>query len=385
MFLSTLTYFVAAFAMCAAANWTGLIPWRAAASAHWTERARLLWPARTTAASGVFLVPGILVLAQGVLLPEGAEGWIVDGIAAMVGAILAVYFFDREVYPALGFRKWWHQFLISLGFQFGVVAPFVAASLLMPATFGVGTLLVAAGYLIAHFVIQWGFLLRYLRWVKYLRPAEPRLQEVVDATAARLGIRVRATWQMSSSQANAFAMTATGELLFTDRLLEICNDDEIDAICAHELGHLSESKAALAGRLLTSLTAFPLIFILPFLYRFQMLGAVMLLAATLSILAFGRWLSQQLERHADTVASTDQVNEGIYAMALEKLYRENQIPAVNTSNNATHPHLYDRMQAAGITPGYPRPEKPWKFTFVGWFYVTSFALLAAHSIANVWF
>ncbi|MHB9005628.1 MAG: hypothetical protein ACYDC1_01715, partial [Limisphaerales bacterium] len=33
----------------ALANWLALIPWRRSVGAPWTERARLLWPARTGA------------------------------------------------------------------------------------------------------------------------------------------------------------------------------------------------------------------------------------------------------------------------------------------------------------------------------------------------
>jgi len=65
-------------------------------------------------------------------------------------------------------------------------------------------------------------------------------------------------------------------------------------------------------------------------------------------------------------------DESVYAPALEKLYRENQLPAVNINDRQTHPHLYDRMLAAGITPNYPRPGRPKKMTWVGTVYACAF-------------
>jgi hypothetical protein len=75
------------------------------------------------------------------------------------------------------------------------------------------------------------------------------------------------------------------------------------------------------------------------------------------------------------LAFKEEMNAGIYACALEKLYRENQSPAVNASKRATHPHLYDRMIAAGITPDFPRPARPKRLTIIGWILVIAFAVL----------
>lgn len=48
---------------------------------------------------------------------------------------------------------------------------------------------------------------------------------------------------------------------------------------------------------------------------------------------------------------------GTYARALEKLYEANLMPVVGPAKEV-HPHLYDRMIAAGVTPDYPRPTPP---------------------------
>jgi len=383
MFVSALVHLLAAGLMYAGANWTGLIPWRRAVSAHWAERARLLWPARFTASLNIFLLPPILGLMHLVLSPGTSQWWISDGIAAFLGAALAGYYFDREIFPQLNFGNWWRQAIAIWGFQFAVWVPLIAACLLMPESGGVQILLVVGAYLTLHVALQCGLLLKYLRWANYMTSAGPRLQRIVGPIAVRLGVNVRATWQLRGPLANAFASPLTRELAVSDRLLEICNDDEVAAICAHELAHITESKAVLAGRLLSSLRFFPLIFVFPAMASWNFGGLALLLFATSLLDRFARALSQRMERRADAVASTEQTDEGVFARALEKVYRESQIPAVNVGNNESHPHLYDRMVSAGITPDYLRPMKPRRLTLAGWFYSALLTVLTVIAVARV--
>jgi hypothetical protein len=46
-----------------------------------------------------------------------------------------------------------------------------------------------------------------------------------------------------------------------------------------------------------------------------------------------------------------------YARALERIYEVNLTPAV-LGGRPMHPHLYDRLLAAGVQPSYPRPAPP---------------------------
>jgi len=380
--LTAFLHFVAACLMAALANWAGLIAWRRAAGALWTERARLLWPVRFTAGINVFLIPVILNQAHWFLSPETAHWWISDGIASFLGALLGCYPLDREIFPQLNFKNWWHQVIAGWGIRFGIWVALIAACVLMPENFGSKMLLVAGSYLVLHFAIQWGLFLKYLRWVKFLKPAEDRLQQIVNVTAMRMNVTVRATWQLAGPLANAFALPTTHELVFSNRLLEICTDEEISAICAHELAHLQESKAVLAGRLIGSLMFFPLIFITPSIHQFGTIGIFLPYLGMFIIAKSNKWLSHHMEKRADQIALTEQTNEGIYASALEKLYRESQIPAVNVNNRQTHPHLYDRMLAAGITPDYPRPTKPRRLTLFGWLYAILLGAVFAFAVSR---
>jgi hypothetical protein len=73
--------------------------------------------------------------------------------------------------------------------------------------------------------------------------------------------------------------------------------------------------------------------------------------------------SKTWEARADAHVHEHVEDPTVYARALEKLHEDNLAPAV-THREGTHPHLYDRMLAAGLQPGYPRPQptrsfQPW--------------------------
>jgi Zn-dependent protease with chaperone function len=380
--IQLLAYFVCAAFLSFLANWFGLIPWRNSASAHWTERARLLWPVRFTAGLNVFLLPPILNLIQEIFFPNVPHWWIADLIAGFFGAVLGCFPCDREIFPLLDFHNWWHQAVASWGIRFGIWGLLLLGCFLMPENVSWKMLAVTAGYLLIHFAFQWGLILKYLRLVNFLTPAGNRLLEIVNLTATRMGVSVRATWELDGFMALAFAFPTTNELVFSRRLMEICSDEEISSICAHELAHLKESKSVLAGRLIGSLSIFPLIFISPSIHQFGMTGIFLPYVGLFSIAKFSRWLSQRMEKRADQLALNEQTQEGVYAGALEKIYCENKIPAVNVNDKQTHPHLYDRMVAAGITPDYPRPTRPSRLTVIGWVYAFSigilFMLLVSH-------
>jgi Zn-dependent protease with chaperone function len=383
--LSAVIHFAAAFLLMALANWAGLIPWKRAANAHWTERARLLWPVRFTAGISVFVLPFILNQVHWYLFPYNSSNWIWDCLAGFFGAMLGCFPLDRQIYSQLDFRNWRRQVVAWWGVRFGIWVVLMAACLLMPQEFGWQMLLVVAGFLLVHCLLNWGLFLKYLRLVKFLKPASQRLQQIVDATTAKMGnVQVRAAWQLGGSMATAFAFPVTRELVFSEKTLEICSDEEIAAICAHEVAHLKESKFILSARLLGSLCVFPLIFINPAVHWFGSIGVFLPFLLMLPMLRFVKWLSQRMEKRADELALKEQINEGVYARALEKLYRENLSPAVNVNNRQTHPHLYDRMIAAGITPDFPRPARPKRLTLIGWAFIFAFGLFIALTFAYDW-
>jgi Zn-dependent protease with chaperone function len=160
---------------------------------------------------------------------------------------------------------------------------------------------------------------------------------------------------MRSPSAQAFALPGTRKLLFTERLLELLSDDEVATICAHELAHLTESKAARCSRSIQILTFLPWIYFNPLIHAFGLFVFFGLLFITIGVPRIYRKISWNLESRADKLAKANEGDAGTYARALAKLYAENLTPAVTAKSQATHPHLYDRLLAAGVTPDFPRP------------------------------
>jgi Zn-dependent protease with chaperone function len=236
LFLSLVLQFSAAWLMARFANWAGLIRWRRAVAAHWTERARLLFPVRVTAILNMFLIPGIMI--HFVLFPEVARWWVAGAVASFLGAVLGCYYLDHEMFPQLNFAEWLLHVIVAWGIRFFVFVPAIAAGLLMPIDVGPTALLITTAYLAVHFANQGGLLIRCLCLIRVLKSPSVRLKVIVTDVAARANILVRATWQFDGVMANAFAFPVTRELAFSDRLLNICNDEEISAVCAHEMAHL---------------------------------------------------------------------------------------------------------------------------------------------------
>ena len=96
-----------------------------------------------------------------------------------------------------------------------------------------------------------------------------------------------------------------------------------------------------------------------------------------------RRLGRRMEIRADAVALEHQGEAGIYARALGRLYEQNQMPAVMPERRQVHPHLYDRLLAAGVTPDYPRPAAPDSISWNGVMVSVWFGILLVFSIPDL--
>ncbi|EEF62229.1 peptidase M48 Ste24p [Pedosphaera parvula Ellin514] len=357
--------FLGAFALAFATNWLSLIPWRRTGSAHWTERARLLWPARVSATSNTLVIPAVLYLTLKLCYPQAAGAWFLLVVAALLGAILGTLSMNREIFAGYDSRRLLQHLAAFWVLHLGIWLFFLGGVALMPEEFGWVTLPIIIIILAFHFFWQYGLNLKFLRLVKLLKPATPRLVQIVQQTSSKMRVQVKEVWMLEGPMAQAYAFPTTNVLLFSNRLLELCDDAEVSSICAHELGHLTESKTTLAGRLLGSLAIFPWLLIKPAMNYLGFFGLVLIAVLMFVVLRFSRSLSLRMEKRADQIAKENELDDGAYAQALEKVYRENLLPAVNPTNKQTHPHLYDRLLAAGVTPDYPRPKAPAKQTRMG--------------------
>ena len=174
-----------------------------------------------------------------------------------------------------------------------------------------------------------------------------------------MGVPVRGVWLLNYARSFAFALPYTGDLAFSGRLLERHPDDEVAAICAHELGHLAESKLIISARVFANLAwLVPWLFVKPLVHAFDA-GAIVAIGLASFLTMFGiRRFSRRLEERADRIAHTNEGETGTYARALARLYEDNLTPAVLPRRRRTHPDLYDRLLAAGVQPDFPRPARP---------------------------
>ena len=337
-------------------NKAALIPFRRAKDAHWTERARVLYPARVAAGIAILFVPADLALGQQLIWPELTPHWVLVALAAWIGTIAGTYPFECEVLPWLTRRAWLRNILANWLMRFAVWFVLVGSIALMPEELDWRGWLLAALFVGLLLGWCWGGLLWVGRKLGVLRPAPERLRRIVADVASRMGVPVRGVWLLEYARSYGFALPYTGDLAFSGRLLERFSDDEVAAICAHELGHLAESKLIVNTRVFATLACLvPWLFLIPVGQAFGPAGMGAIALGSVLTMFGARRLGRRLEERADRIAHTDEGETGSYARALARLYEDNLIPAVLPRRRRTHPDLYDRLLAAGVQPDFPRP------------------------------
>jgi Zn-dependent protease with chaperone function len=169
-----------------------------------------------------------------------------------------------------------------------------------------------------------------------------------------------------SPLARAAALIYLRSLVFTSRVLEVLTDDELRSIILHELAHLREPLLPRLSRLIPTLALMLITLVRPVMHQFETGGLFGLVLVMVMLLKLAQRIARRMEHHADDAAIQGSLDPAVYARALEKLYEVNQMPAVMRGNKMVHPHLYDRMLAAGVTPDYPRPQPPGRMAWPGW-------------------
>jgi Zn-dependent protease with chaperone function len=366
--------FSAAFACIA--NWLALIPWRRAKERHWTERARLYYPVRASAQSNLWVLPAVLTMGAVLMEIDDLPHWTLMVLATGIGTVVGTIPMDREVCTRIPFKELLRTVSVGWLIRFLMWLVFLGAIALMPNEFNLQGLAILAVFLFLLTLWSWKGWIWTGRKLGFLLPPPERLQKIVQDTAARMNVPVGEVCLLRSFTAQAFAMSAGRRLLFTDRLLEILSDDEVAAICSHELAHLTEPRSTYFQRHMIWLSFLPWIFLKPMVHTLGFSGFIVLLLFTFLVPIACRQLSHRLEVRADAVAHSNEPDSGVYARALTRLYEDALAPAVNARESATHPHLYDRLLAAGVTPDFPRPEPPARLAWHGRLLSWLLALLA---------
>jgi Zn-dependent protease with chaperone function len=210
----------------------------------------------------------------------------------------------------------------------------------------------------------------------FLLPPPERLQKIAVETAGKMNVPFKQLWLLRTSLAQAFAMPGSRVLLFSERLLELLSDDEVATICAHELAHLTEARSAYLRRYIIWLLFLPWVLLKPMLHAFGVAGFLLLLGNTVLVAFLSRTISRPLEARAGSMAKSNEPDPGTYARALLWLHEDSLVPAVLATERATHPHLYDRLLAAGVTPDFPRPAPAAAIAWHGTLFSAALGLLA---------
>lgn len=209
-----------------------------------------------------------------------------------------------------------------------------------------------------YFAWGWPFL---MRWAGIIRTASDRLQTIAAQVGEFFAYQPRAVVELSLPMANAFAFIQSGTLGVTDATLATLDDDELAAVCVHEMAHLTEPRWVRVMRL-SFWFAFGLGMGLPMAaplvcqpLRHDLEWLVLLSGPALILWALivHAHLGRRMEIRADAAVRRLESVPGTYARALERLYAANLVPVVHGMKRRTHPELYDRLVAAGAPRRIP--------------------------------
>ncbi|MHB1560645.1 MAG: M48 family metalloprotease, partial [Isosphaeraceae bacterium] len=371
------------------AAWLGLsvafAGWSRCRDGHWTDRARLAWPGRRLAGITLFLVPPLVLVAfisAAIFLPalsrEVPFGDLVTPKAAallvlsagFLGVMQARSAWERRVNPATALtpRLRLATFVLgglTLAFWVWVVYSLLARVLIhrgdLEFAFIAGGLLLIVAYRLGGGMIV-------LRMTGMLRPVPERLGTIVAATARRMGVRTPPVEVLAIPMGTALAAPLWGgRIIVTDAAQAVLGDEELSAICAHELCHLSEPRRVVVARVLYHLVGIlqlaVLLLAISLMDRVLEIETGLVLGIGAEFVLIGALvlytrLHRRMEIRADAMAHQYEGDPGTYARALEKLHEVGALPAAIVARPGAYPDLHDRLMAAGVCPDYPRPGPP---------------------------
>ena len=350
--------FALAFLATSVAATVAVLGVRCAPDLPWYERARLLYPRRRAAgATAVLLACVFTTLASTV---TGSLSY-VDArllgvllfLASYAGGTLTLARVERGLASTtLPLWRWLHGAAVMWLLTWPLVLLAVVGLVFFDTRDGVGL----AAYLVTVGVIgvlAAGGGIFVARGVGLARPASPRLAAIVAEAAARRGVPPPVTYELPWPVVNALAFRVWRRLAFTQLAVEMLDDDELGAFAAHELRHLEQSWTS-------DLIVVAVVVGIPLAALVVRDGSLTWLVVVAFVVA-ARVVTRMRRAHevdADAAGHDDQSEAGTYARALERAYCMNLVPAVMPTRRAAHPHLYDRLLAAGVEPDYARPAPP---------------------------
>jgi Zn-dependent protease with chaperone function len=333
-------------------------PLRARRGAHWAERARAAAAARQAVGTATFMTATMFVVVATVRHAHGGAA-----LAALVACVLAgmpaAYVVERECVPRpLTPRAWLRARAGLFLLLFPHLVILVVVALLVPRELGAGSAAGLAVAVIATLAAVLGAPRRLAIALGLAAPAGPRLAGLVAAEATRVGLPAPRALTLALPSANAYAWPIPRMVGVTERALETLDDAELGVVLAHELAHVAEPRAVAWARSVAPLALTPLVLLRPLLAGGRFFATGVLLLGIAVLLFAARALARRMELRADRAGKHAEAEPGAYARALARLYEANAVPAVLPGRARAHPHLYDRLVHAGVTPDWPRPAPP---------------------------
>lgn len=330
---------------------------------HWSERARALYPSRRAARALKVIAPVAFAVicwnAAGELLPLSRWAMGLAGFLTSYASVhMAGFLTERRLRPRLTVAQYARTVVFTLfvlGWLFfpGALVFLVAGEELNGRWF-VACLIGLVGAM----AMQRIGVLRAAALVGLARGADERLRGIMERASQKAGIHARWVGILPLPLANAFAQPIHQQVVFTSGALEAMDDGEIEAIALHELGHLDQARSFKQARTIGTVLLLILGGSRPVFAEFGLRGFLPLVALVFVIALWSGRRQRRGEESADRHAHEHVEDPAEYAMALERIYEINLVPAVLGHKLAAHPDLYDRQQAAGYTPTYPRPNRP---------------------------
>lgn len=330
----------------------------------WYERARLGWPLQEVYAFAFRVGLGLAVAWQWFQWRRDHSddyGIAASWTAFVVGVVLMEYVGWPTAWNLEGaalttnkgmkriafilLSEWYHLVIVVVAWQSA------------PPEFNARVVLHYAAALGVASTLYFGGALALLRLLRVIVPASEKTRAVINAAAARCGFAVPTTYELDISSANAYAFPVGGQIGVGRVLVEELQPDELEAILLHEVGHLQESWAEIMQRWAVLPLSMSVVFFDALEHQFGFAGLLVYVPVIYGINRLSTNARRQ-EEVADEFARRCVGSQADYARALEKIHRINLVPAVLGRFSDTHPDLYDRMLAAGVTPSYDRPEQP---------------------------
>ncbi len=208
-------------------------------------------------------------------------------------------------------------------------------------------LIIAAAMNFASYFYSDKIALSMYRAQPVTREQLPRVYAVVDRLAARANIPLPKIYVIPTDSPNAFATGRNpnhASVAVTHGILALLNDEELEGVLAHELGHVRNRDILTSSIAATLAGAITILARMAFWFgggrrRNGGIGALfMLLLAPLAATLIQLWVSRTREFEADASGAHLTGNPYALASALEKISGvSKQVPLVASPSNA---HLF---------------------------------------------